>query len=306
MAKRRSKSRPAPKQVQPHVLVRRAVKFGADQANALLSRPMPRRLTAAGAPDNGIVVAEGDSWFNYPLHDVLERLEEQFGFRVESVAHQGDSAEQMAYDPAQGAALARLLQRLKDDGKTPRAILLSAGGNDIAGDQFGMLINHVNSGLPVLNTQIVNGVINERLMFAYGCLIGRINQMTQTLFPNPVPIVIHGYAHAVPDGRGFLGGTWFLPGPWLRPGFDQKGHTDRAKNRDQVANLLDQLNAMLQSLPTFPNIQNTTYLDLRGVLNNNLPTQYKQDWANELHPTPDGFERLAKHFSDQILLFPKP
>jgi len=240
------------------------------------------------------------------MHDVLERLEEKFGFRVESVAHQGDSVESMAYDPAQGAALARVLQRLKDDGKTPRAILLSGGGNDLAGEQFGMLINHVNSGLPVLNTQIVNGVINERLMFAYGCLIGRINQMTQMLFPNPVPIVIHGYAHAVPDGRGFLGGFWFLPGPWLRPGFDQKGHTDLATNRDQVASLIDTLNAMLQSLPTFSNIENTTYLDLRGVLSNTLPTQYANDWANELHPTPSGFEALAQKFNDQILLFPKP
>src|SRR5262245_4034094 len=45
---------------------------------------------------NGLIVAEGDSWFDYPFHDVLERLEDKFGFRVESVAHKGDTIEEMA------------------------------------------------------------------------------------------------------------------------------------------------------------------------------------------------------------------
>ena len=38
-----------------------------------------------------------------------------------------------------------------------------------------------------------------------------------------IPILIHGYAHPVPDGRPFLTG-WPLPGPWLQPGFSAKGY----------------------------------------------------------------------------------
>ena len=249
MAKRKSKPKPKPKPTSPALeprrsppqaavrgvtaseeeLVARAVKFGSTLASEILRPKVKRGLTRA-AGDNGIIVAEGDSWFDYPFNDILEKLEDDFGFRVESVASKGDQIEDMAYNPAQGAALARVLNRLKDDGKTPRAILLSGGGNDMTGDQFGMLINHVSSGLPPLNTSIVSGIINERLMYAYGCVIGRINQMTQMLFAEHVPIVIHGYGYAVPDGRGFLGGQWFLPGPWLRPGFFQKGHTDPQLN----------------------------------------------------------------------------
>ena len=288
-------------------LVQRAVEFGRSQANVLLTRPPVAGALALRAGSNGILVAEGDSWFDYPLHDVMERLEDQHGFRVESVAHAGDLIEDMAYNPAQGAALMRTLTRLRDDGKTPRAILLSGGGNDMVGDGFGTVINHVSSGLPALNAQIVSGIVNERLLYAYGCVIGRINQMTQALFPNPVPIVVHGYSHAVPDGRGFLGGVWFLPGPWLRPGFDKKGHTSLAANTAVVAQLIDQFNTMVASLPTFPTIQNTSYLDLRAVLRNTIAGDvYQQDWANELHPTTSGFTAVANAFANLISTFPIP
>ena len=49
-------------------------------------------LTHASA---GVLIAEGDSWFNYPFHDVLSDLEDSFGFDVESVAHRGDTVEDM-------------------------------------------------------------------------------------------------------------------------------------------------------------------------------------------------------------------
>src|SRR4051812_44811518 len=34
----------------------------------------------------GVLVAEGDSWFDYPFADVLSDLEDTYGFDVESVA----------------------------------------------------------------------------------------------------------------------------------------------------------------------------------------------------------------------------
>ena len=38
----------------------------------------------------GTLIAEGDSWFDYPFCDVLKALEDEHGFDVESVAHKGD------------------------------------------------------------------------------------------------------------------------------------------------------------------------------------------------------------------------
>jgi hypothetical protein len=108
-------------------------------------------------------VAEGDSWFDYPLNDVLSMLEDRHGFDVESVAHKGDTVEDMAYGVGQFDDFARLLEKLLRQERVPDAILLSGGGNDIAGDEFAMLINHVLSGLPPVNAEIVHGLVDVRL-----------------------------------------------------------------------------------------------------------------------------------------------
>jgi hypothetical protein len=38
----------------------------------------------------GALIAEGDSWFDYPMQDVLRLLEDDYLFDAESVAHKGD------------------------------------------------------------------------------------------------------------------------------------------------------------------------------------------------------------------------
>ncbi|MGH8603171.1 MAG: hypothetical protein ACREXR_10480, partial [Gammaproteobacteria bacterium] len=56
-------------------------------------------VQAAGGTDSaGVLVAEGDSWFDYPWNDVLSLLEDYHGYDVSSVAHRGDRVEHMAYN----------------------------------------------------------------------------------------------------------------------------------------------------------------------------------------------------------------
>lgn len=81
----------------------------------------------------GVLVAEGDSWFDYPLHDVLKILEDHHGYDVESVAHKGDPIEEMAYGGNQLEDLTRRLEKVLARGIVPRALLVSGGGNDVAG-----------------------------------------------------------------------------------------------------------------------------------------------------------------------------
>src|SRR5204863_9248595 len=106
----------------------------------------------------------------------------------------------------------------------------SGGGNDIAGDEFAILLNHAASSLPPLNESIVSGVVDIRLKDAYIRILSGITAITNNYLGRPLPIVVHGYDHPVPDGRGFMGGWWALPGPWLKPGFTKKGHLDQAAN----------------------------------------------------------------------------
>jgi hypothetical protein len=265
----------------------------ADAALALGKVP----VKAAAGPPKGLLVAEGDSWFDYPLHDVLQKLE-QLNWRIVSVAHRGDTVESMAYDGPQFVRLEKELRRLAGQQQEPHAILLSGGGNDIAGDEFSMLLNHKNSHLPPLNQQVLAGVFEERIEAAILSLVAGVTRLSEELFAKKVKIVLHGYGHPVPDGRGFLGGFGPFPGPWLRPGFRRKGYDDTPADlktmTDLMAVLIDRFNAVLQSIAGSPTLGHVQYIDLRPLISNTLPKKYQDDWGNELHLTSSGFTRVAK------------
>jgi lysophospholipase L1-like esterase len=243
-------------------------------------------------------VAEGDSWFDYPMQDVLRLLEDDYLYDVESVAHKGDCVEDMAHSKGQFEEFARRLEKLLGEGKVPRAILISGGGNDIAGDEFAILLNHAASTLPPQNESIVAGVVDVRLKEAYVRILSGLTAISKSYLGQTIPIVIHGYDHPVPDGRGFMGGWWALPGPWLKPGFTKKGHVDLAANTKLITQLIDRFNTMLASVVAVPAFSHVHYLDLRGTLKND--SSYKKYWANELHPSSTGFDLVTKKFADLI------
>jgi hypothetical protein len=283
---------------------RRAYAAGADLADRVLLRRRSALAVAADKPRLGLLIAEGDSWFDYPFCDVLEVLESQ-GYEIESVAHRGDNLEDMAHDPGQVERLVRAFEKVRGRGKKPRAILLSGGGNDIAGDEFKMLINHANSGLPALNATVADGIIQERLRAAMASLVGVVTRLSESHFGERARVVIHGYDHPVPDGRGWLGGGWFLPGPWLEPSFRRKGHFAEkpqqkafvlGANTTVLRDLIDRYNIMLSALVrdlAATGLSHVRYVDLRGTLSAALPSGYKADWGNELHPTKAGFAKVT-------------
>jgi hypothetical protein len=182
--------------------------------------------------------------------------------------------------------------------------LLSGGGNDVAGDQFGMLLNHAHSGMPHLNEQIANGVIEDRIRSAYITILSAITKICQQRLGGTIPIIIHGYDYPVPDGRGYLGGFWVLPGPWLEPGFREKGYGDQdLELRISITNeLIERLNTMVRSVGQLePFAAHVKYIDLRNTLSTNLnDEQYKKWWGNELHPTEDGFREISKRFASVL------
>ena len=272
-------------------LQRRGQAHGATRASAALSAR--GKVTAAAAGRSGLLVAEGDSWFDYPGADVLSLLEKSHGYRVESVAHHGDTIEAMAYDDAQLEKLVRVFQHVKQDGRVPRAILISGGGNDIAGPELAALLNHLDSGLPPLNEQVMAGIVDERLRFAVASVIGTVTALSQQLFGRLIPVLLHGYAHPVPDGRGYLGGFWKLPGPWLKPSLSEKGHVVLSDGCRIMAELIDRFNGMLLSIAGSAGFEHVTYVDVRPLLSARLPKDYLKSWDNELHPEDPGFARIA-------------
>ena len=257
----------------------------------------------------GYLVAVGDSWFAYPIHNVLTKLEDNFGYNVETTAHNGDPIEAMVSHVGQLDKFARLLDKIKALGATPHAVLVSGGGDDVAGTEFGMLMNNIDLSDSGWNLQVLAGVIDERIATAYRKMFLTVNQLCQAAFGAPLPIVVHGYDYPVPDGRGFLGGWGPLPGPWLKPGFDEKLFISLPQNTGMMKTLIDRFNAMLQTVAK--GFSNVNYVDLRGTLTNG--PGYKAFWANELHPTGDrlfgnrdGFLAVATKFDAVLSKLPAP
>jgi hypothetical protein len=235
----------------------------------------------------GYLLALGDSWFDYPVHDVLTRLED-LGYNIESSAHRGDPIEAMVSRVGQLDKFARCMDKVVAVGAVPKAILISGGGDDIAGKEFGMLINNIDlQPIPGWNEQMLAGVIDTRIAAAYRLMFLSVNTLCEKSLGRRFPILVHGYDYPVPDGRGFLGGGWVLPGPWLKPGFDEKLFTDIEATRQMMVTIIDRFNAMLQSLVKEPGFENVTYVDLRKTLSNAME-EYKDWWANELHPNAGG------------------
>jgi hypothetical protein len=243
----------------------------------------------------GVLIAEGDSWFDYPFADVLSELEDSHGFDVESVAHKGDNVEDMAYSGGQLDEFSRCVEKVVRSGAAPRAILLSGGGNDVAGDEFAMLVNHASSSIAGLNDAIVRGIIEERVRDAYATILSSISSICEALLGRVVPIVVHGYDYPVPDGRGFAGGWGPLPGPWFEPAFRRKGYGAMTVRKEICADVIDRFNAMLGSFAGKPPFAHVRYLDLRGTLSTGA--SYKDWWANELHPKRKGFEAVTRKFA---------
>jgi hypothetical protein len=255
-------------------------------------------VKAAGGPKSrGTLVAEGDSWFDYPMTDVLGCLEDEHGFDVDSVAHKGDRIEEMAYSGGQLEDFTRTIERLLRREIIPKAVLLSGGGNDIAGDDFAVLLNHAKSARPGLNDAVVKGIIDERIRDCYVAILSAVTEICRARLGNPLRIIVHGYGYAVPDGRGFLGGWWILPGPWLKPGFDLKDYGKKAR-QPVVDALIDRFNSMLKGVSSLPGFGHVMYLDLRSELPSG--SNYRDWWTNELHPTERGFKSVARRFANAV------
>jgi hypothetical protein len=277
----------------------------ARRAMALAAHAAPLELTmqvASAAPAStqtaGFLVAAGDSWFDYPFFDVLKLLDDNYGYNVESAAHRGDPIEAMAYQGGQLDKFARCVEKVLAHGAVPKAVLLSGGGDDIAGNEFGMLLNNAASSIGGWNSEIVDGVLNQRIVSAYKSMLSSITWLCQQKTGQVLPILVHGYDYPVPDGRGFWGG-WPFPGPWLEPGFREKRFDDLAGNVALMRDIMDRFNGMLAGLVSDPAFANVHYVDLRGTLSTDLGN-YQDWWENELHPTEQGFTAVTGKFASVL------
>lgn len=240
-------------------------------------------VSAASAGDI-VVVAEGDSWFDYPFNDVVDCLDGR-GFDVHSDARRGHLLEDMAHTQLDGVV--RLIRR-----RRPRFLLLSGGGNDIAGAELAMLVNHRESRLARrgerLRSDVVDYVFERVFRDAYRRVIETCSDAARDAGVERFDILGHGYAHPFADGRP----AYWIFGPWLRPALERRGYHDENERNELVRDLIDRMNALQESLAA--EYGHFHHLDLRPHLNR------RRDWADELHPTQRKFAELALVFRDAM------
>lgn len=225
------------------------------------------------------VVALGDSWFWYPNNNLsypLQRILNVNGAQPMLVlGASGADAEEYTQNTYM-RQLERVLDYNLGYGRTVQAVFLSGGGNDVAGtEDFLPLLKPGCSGASSADDCFRVGE-PDRTARTVAAYLKAVHDLVQQLLPG-TPVLVHTYDYAIPNGKGFLG-----LGQWLRDPMDSVG-VPRNLQRQVVRRLIDALaRAQLDAMtPTFLSVE------ARGTL---VP----DEWANELHPTVGGFNKIAR------------
>ncbi|MBO0932406.1 DUF5995 family protein [Fibrella aquatilis] len=233
-------------------------------------------------PDRLRIVAEGDSWFQYPflLRDILDYLSGVYNLK--SVA-------------AAGATLADYLENnefLETIAQVkPAFFLLSGGGNDLLGEAFAGLIRETPDAVQTGTQRYFTEAFAQTLT-AVCERYRRILRLVQLGHPQ-VRVLVHGYDYVIPSG-----GDTALPGSssWMGDTLTERGITDGAEREGIARFIIDSFNAELAKIAAeYPNV---TYLDLRGTLRRT--DRLADYWYDEIHPNDKGFLSLSTKFIEAI------
>ena len=235
---------------------------------------------------------EGDSWFSYPGlrgGNLYSRLSRRYARQA--------AALQMAEPGDEIASVLEGCQHelLREAFRTHRldVLLYSGGGNDVVGDDLRDLVRPAGAPVQAVPARFadrdVPGSARRHLRLdALGHALQRIEAGYHAILDlrdrwRPGCLVFgHTYDYARPSGRGLdIAGT--RHGPWLQPFFDEAG-APRAVQRELVMFLIDEFAATLAGVVATR--RNFLVVDCRGVLADD-------EWADEIHPSGDGFARLV-------------
>jgi hypothetical protein len=254
------------------------------------------RETLGAAPPSRplVMLAHGDSWFDYPLDgnsvslahtDIIVQLSSMGNINpvILNLSQWGDATTAEMSLPKQQTMISALQDSSNWlDSSRPDAILFSGGGNDVAGEQFCIFLDYAargESGLDDVRFKDALGMVEAsyRDLFAF-----------RDRFAPGVPIVGHCYDFPIPNGAHPV-----CAGPWLQPSLSFCGY-GLAQGTAIVRQALLDFKGLLATLATENGgANNFTLVDTQGLLQ-------AGDWANELHPYPDGFKKVAGKFVDAL------
>jgi len=258
-----------------------------------------KRLQSGQYPHELTIVAEGDSWFDYPLKkDIIDYLR-QDGYAIQCFAKAGDTLENMVFG-TEYRRIARSssdithlgpisLQNTLNAIRThkPQIVLLSTGGNDVVGSEMISYLNHKHSSPSSLVNKAIYREKLQQMRLAIEFFIRSVHSTHKDTH-----ILMDGYDYAKVNGKGYSFIFKNIKGPWIQPAMGQKAITDPLDQTSIIRYLVDEFNEMLQDLSDqYPYFH---HIDLRGTFPND------KDWDNEIHLNNPGFRKVATLYRKKI------
>lgn len=232
-------------------------------------------------PDRIRIVAEGDSWFQYPfmLRDIVDYLSGVYS--VFSVAAAGATLE----DYLKNSEFLETIAQVK-----PQFFLLSGGGNDLLGKAFDTLIREAPDSGKIGPDRYLTDAFQTTITAVLD-RYKRILRLVHLGYPE-VRVLVHGYDYVIPSGAEKLPGS----SSWMGEVLNKRGINDTAEREGISHHIIDGFNEQLRTVAAqYPNV---TYLDLRGTVRRT--DRLADYWYDEIHPNDKGFLSLSSKFVSEI------
>lgn len=236
---------------------------------------------AINALANPTVMFFGDSWFWYPISNLPRAIHASF------------STHDFLVIGRNGADASEWKDKFRKDidrafkfyGDAVQALVLSGGGNDVAGSaDFLRIINADCSKATSVKECYQPGQPESLLSGLFGAHKAVILKFRAH---NPrAPVLLHNYDNAWPSGKGLFG-----PSDWLKAPMDA-AKVPKKLRRDLFKDLIAQLHDMHQALAKDAALAPVVAIRTAGT----LPEKADEAgswWANELHPSVRGFQLIA-------------
>jgi hypothetical protein len=223
----------------------------------------------------------GDSWFWYPVGNLPTYIAPAFADDIVVIGRNGAEAQEWATRQRKEIDFA-----FKMYARDVKALVLSGGGNDIAGTADFLRILAENCSRARTVAQCYRdgqpGDITLAITSAYRQVIAKFR-----FYNKNAPVLAHNYDFAWPTGEGLFG-----PADWLKKPMELARVPDRLR-KDLLKDLLLQLRAAQLELANDASIGNFVAIESGGTMPDD-GTPVDQWWANELHPTPKGWKLLCR------------